>query len=137
MFNPWVWKIPWRKKWQPIPVFLPGKSHGQRSLAGYNPWGCKRFGHNLTTKQHQLSLFKLFPVFTKFCTILVPNSVCREETKYGPLYVQYLILPPTISSHDFSRFSQGASPNSQACFLLPTGHLHLDSLQNLTIHDAH
>ena len=34
---PWVWKIPWRRKWQPTPVFLPGKSHGQRSLAGYSP----------------------------------------------------------------------------------------------------
>ena len=31
-FNPWVGKIPWRRKWQPTPVFLPGKSHGQRSL---------------------------------------------------------------------------------------------------------
>ena len=36
-FNPWVGKIPWRRKWQPTPVFLPGKSHGQRSLAGYSP----------------------------------------------------------------------------------------------------
>ena len=34
-------KIPWRRKWQPTPVFLPGESHGQRSLAGYSPWGCK------------------------------------------------------------------------------------------------
>ena len=34
-FNPWVGKIHWRRKWQPIPVFLPGESHGQRSLAGY------------------------------------------------------------------------------------------------------
>ena len=40
-FNPWVRKAPWRKKWQPTPVFLPGKSHGQRSLAGYSPWGRK------------------------------------------------------------------------------------------------
>ena len=40
-FNPWVRKIPWRRKWQPIPVFLSGKSHGQRSLAGYNPCGHK------------------------------------------------------------------------------------------------
>ena len=40
-FNPWVGKIPWRKKWQPTPVFLPGKSHGQRSLAGYSPWDCR------------------------------------------------------------------------------------------------
>ena len=40
-FNPWVRKIPWRRKWQPTPVFLPGKSHGQRSLVGYHPWGYK------------------------------------------------------------------------------------------------
>ena len=40
-FNPRVWKIPWRKKWQPIPVFLPGKFHGWRSLVGYSPWGLK------------------------------------------------------------------------------------------------
>ena len=40
-FNPWVKKILWRRKWQPTPVFLPGKSHGQRSLAGYSPWGHK------------------------------------------------------------------------------------------------
>ena len=31
--------IPWRRKWQPTPVFLPGKSHGERSLVGYRPWG--------------------------------------------------------------------------------------------------
>ena len=35
----WVGKIPWRRKWQQTPVFLPGESHGQRSLTGYSPWG--------------------------------------------------------------------------------------------------
>ena len=40
-FNPWVRMIPRRRKWQPNPVFLPGKSYGWRSLAGYSPWGCK------------------------------------------------------------------------------------------------
>ena len=40
-FDPWVGKIPWRRKWQPTPEFLPGESHGQRILAGYNPWDCK------------------------------------------------------------------------------------------------
>ena len=40
-FNPWVGKIPWRKKWQPSPVFLPRESHGQRSLVGYSPQGPK------------------------------------------------------------------------------------------------
>ena len=39
--QPWVGKIPWRRKWQPIPVFLPGKFHGLRSLVGYSSWGCK------------------------------------------------------------------------------------------------
>ena len=38
-FNPWVGKIPLKRKWQPTPVFLPGKSHGQRSLVSYSPWG--------------------------------------------------------------------------------------------------
>ena len=38
-FDPWVGKIPWRRAWQPTPVFLPGESHGQRSLVGYSPWG--------------------------------------------------------------------------------------------------
>ena len=40
-FIPWVRKIPWRRKWQPTPVFLPGESCGQRSLEGYSPWGCR------------------------------------------------------------------------------------------------
>ena len=40
-FNPWVGKIPWRRKSQPTPVFLPGEFHGQRSLAGCSPWGHK------------------------------------------------------------------------------------------------
>jgi len=40
-FNPRVGKIPWRREWQPTPVFLPGESHGQRSLGGYSPRGRK------------------------------------------------------------------------------------------------
>ena len=39
--NLWVGKIPWRRTWQPTPVFWPGESHGQRSLVGYSPWGLK------------------------------------------------------------------------------------------------
>ena len=38
-FHLWLRKIPWRRKWLPTLVFLPGKSHGQRSLVGYSPWG--------------------------------------------------------------------------------------------------
>ena len=39
-FDTWVGKIPWRKKWQPTPVFLPGKSCGWRSLVNSSSWGC-------------------------------------------------------------------------------------------------
>ena len=49
-FNPWVRKIPWRRKRQPTPGFLPGKPHGQRGLADYRPWGRERVGHDL--QQH-------------------------------------------------------------------------------------
>ena len=54
-FYLWVWKIPWRKRWQHIPVFLPGKSQGQRSLVGYNTWDCysTSIKHHLATKQQQ------------------------------------------------------------------------------------
>ena len=46
-FNPWIGKIPWSRKWQPTPIFLPGESHGERSLADYSPWDHKRVGPNL------------------------------------------------------------------------------------------
>ena len=44
-FDPWVGKVPWRRKWQPTPVFLPGKSYGQRSPAGYSLWGRTEHTH--------------------------------------------------------------------------------------------
>ena len=49
-FDLWVGKIPWRRKWQPTLVFLPGKSHGQRSLVGYSPQSRRRVGHSLGTE---------------------------------------------------------------------------------------
>ena len=50
-FDPWVGKIPWRRAWQPTPVFLPGEFHGQRRIAGYSLWGHNRVRHNLASKQ--------------------------------------------------------------------------------------
>ena len=59
-----VVKIPWTRKWQPAPVLMPGKSHGQRSLVGYSPRGCKRIRHKLVTKyQNQGSLSPIIPSF--------------------------------------------------------------------------
>ena len=51
-FDSWVWEIPWRRKQQPTPVFLSRKSHGQRSLGSYSPWGSQRAGHNSSDLAH-------------------------------------------------------------------------------------
>ena len=61
MFDPWLRNIPWKKKWQPTSVFLPGESHGQRSLEVYSPWGCKQLDmtEQLTTAFFLLSLQEL------------------------------------------------------------------------------
>ena len=56
-FSPWVRKIPWRREWLLTPVFLPGKSHRQRSLVGYSPWDPKESD---TTEQLTLSLLTAF-----------------------------------------------------------------------------
>ena len=66
-FNPWVGKIPWRRKWQPIPVFLLGKSYGPRSPAGYSPQGHKRVRHDLVTKQEPPPLSTSLYKYTTFC----------------------------------------------------------------------
>ena len=77
-FDPWIRKIPWRMKWQPTPVFLPGKSHGQRSLMGYSPWG--RMESDMT---EQLSTHTHTPVpeRTKLCWgwLLALSSLCSPS----------------------------------------------------------
>ena len=57
-FSHWVRKIPWRGKWQPTPVFLPGKFHGQRSLVGYSPWG-HRVGHKWVIEHTHIHLIMI------------------------------------------------------------------------------
>ena len=68
--DPWVGKIPWRRKWQPTPVFLPVKSYRQRSLAGYSPRGrrvgqdsaCTRIMH-LMLEIPQTTSHSILPTF--------------------------------------------------------------------------
>ena len=57
-FNPWVGKVPWRREWQPTPVFLPGEFHGQRILVGYSPWGHKEARLSEWHFHHRGSNFK-------------------------------------------------------------------------------
>ena len=78
-FNPWVRKIPWRRAWQPTPVFLPGESHGQRSLVGYSPWGCKELD---TTEW----LIHDIPLLREVTCIFLKQSRPRAEAwGCGPL----------------------------------------------------
>ena len=62
-FNPWVRKIPWRRAWQPTPVFLPGVSHGQRSLVGFSTWSHKELD---MTKQLTVQYFSVWLNSLKF-----------------------------------------------------------------------
>ena len=55
-FDPWIGKIPWRRKWQPTPVLSPGESHGQRSLVGYSPRGRKSTGSQTVGQDWAISL---------------------------------------------------------------------------------
>ena len=77
--NPWVGKIPWRRKWQPTPGFLPGKSHGLRSLVGYCPWGRKESDTTERLPFHFLSLCcTLYPhdsiiLYPEVCTSGFPQ----------------------------------------------------------------
>ena len=74
-FHPWVRKVPWRRKWQPTPGFLPGESHRQRSLVSYSSWGCKELSRT------RLSNYK------RFCIGLhLPTSLSSSHTT-SPLII--------------------------------------------------
>ena len=66
-FDPWVGKMPWRRAWQLTPVFSPGESPGQRSLAGYSPWGHKE----LDVTEQLRTLSDLLELFMYCLTLLV------------------------------------------------------------------
>ena len=84
--DPWVGKIPWRRAWQPTPVFLPGESHGERSLADYNSWGHKRFGHNWRDLARAYSCNKFLNFFGNWCDI---NLKYQRATKVSKTVLFY------------------------------------------------
>ena len=123
LFHSWVEKIPWRREWQPTLVFLPGKSHGQRSLEGCSSWGHKRAEHDWTAKQVwrtfrwnyldlvyiRLSYFctndsfnstSLFPFSKPVCSVYKPViyslSVLPRET-YKATSIMYSPQKPSAS----------------------------------------
>ena len=92
---PGLGKFPWRRKWQPTPVFLPGESHGRRNLVGYSPRGRKRVGHDWATS---LSLYEL--ILCKVCGLSfvlffaygysIVSLICFKKTY--PSSIEYLLL---------------------------------------------
>ena len=89
-FDPWVGKIPWSWKWQPTPVFLPGKSHVQRSLVDYNPWGCKRVRHDWAQGRLSVATCHLSPKWdTRKRTSVF--GLCSSVSLLSP-FTQHLIF---------------------------------------------
>ena len=84
-FDPWVRKIPWRRKWQPTPAFLPEKSHGQRSLVGYSPWGCKESD----TTSLSLSFHCIY--------IKINKSVSRNQERLIHLFIQQILTDSLLT----------------------------------------
>ena len=88
-FNPWVGKIPLRRKCLFIPVFLPAEFHGQRSLAGYSPWGCKESD---TTERLILSLFtwqRSYSILHPRNSISGPIVVLSAQWSGAPTWLFY------------------------------------------------
>ena len=90
-FDPWVGKILWRRKWQPTPVFLPGKSHGWKNLVGYSPRGRSR-----------LSDFTFFHV---------GDETQENSYKFGPLGSGPCSLFPAFTFHSNYNF-----PYLRSCY---------------------
>ena len=107
-FDPWVRRILWRRKGQPTPVFLPGESHGQRSLAGYSPWGHKELD---TTEQLSLSQLSccafLFFQLTQGCWEVIVKR--NYLIKFFFSYLSCVYPWPAFGKNLLAQFSKNSS----------------------------
>ena len=85
-FDPWIGKILRSRKWQPIPVFLPGKFHGQRSLAGCSPW-CRK---ESDTTEHAHKLRDALSVQNT----QLQREICSKDTVSNPSFAVYKLCDP-------------------------------------------
>ena len=142
-------RFPWRRKWQPTSVFLPGRSHGQRSLVGHSPWGWKRDGHDdnnnryfgnrmggETGNEEQkyesfVSLAFLFISFPLLVTDSVTNSWCSAWFSWHPLLPSYPY--PVISIQVwFTSFAGKFVPSSLSLGIVHKNNDNMLSIQALT-----
>ena len=102
-FDPWVGKSPWRRAWQPTAAFLPGESHGQRTLAGYSPWG-----HRESDTTERLTLSLHFQ-----CVLALPHPTSFFSDLFGRLCASMKEILPAIlvnnrcGSHQAIIFQRG------------------------------
>ena len=105
--NPWVGKIPWRRKWQPTPVFFPGKSHGQRSLVSCSPWCCQvsDMTEQLNTHAHTI-LCLTCSMFLKYqFHMTVRSALSSTKDSENPPGGHHLLMKSVkdseMGSHEF------------------------------------
>ena len=106
MFNPWLGKIPWRRKWLPTPVFLPGEFHRQRSLASYSSWSHKEsFTTEWLTHTHTHTHTHNMPLTldSLFCGQIKTSSrqprLIHGQCPRSPGFISTLTLTPTLVLH--------------------------------------
>ena len=138
-FSPWVRKIPWGRKWQPIPAFLAGEFHGQRSLVGYSPWGhtesdtTDRLITHITAPQFCMS-FCCTMKWVSFLKTYIPTPLFYviKERRAEPL-VLYVDSHCLSISHMIVYLCHTQPPNSShpplpaLCPQVSSLHLHLYS----------
>ena len=131
--NSWVGKFPWRRKWQPTPVFLPGEAYGQRSLAGYSLWDHQESD---TTKcclcvcVGPLLTLECLPSPWFFCLLFL--ETCRPGTPVGlPTHLSLFlrrrngrskVCPPPLNNTNSSSFWRSRTGQAQACRIYPKPH---------------
>ena len=100
-FDYWVGKLPWRRTWQPTPVFLPVEPHGQRILMGYSPWGCEESYTAKTTVCMHIQYYLLRKIWRSGSTSVVQDCLLfyfsRACPWLSPLCAGKAALVPYLS----------------------------------------
>ena len=105
-FSPWIGKIPWRKKWQPTPIFLFGKFHGQRSLVGYSSWDPKE--SDTTEQLHFILSGVISPLFSSsILGTYQPGEFLFQCPIFLPFHTVHRVLKARILKWFAISFSSG------------------------------
>ena len=97
-FHPWVQKIPWRRKWQATPVFLPGKSHGQRSLVGYSQSGSKE-SDTTEWQAHTVNGESKAKSASLVCPVSLVAEIRHKPVFWAPHLILFLLYHIGIQSY--------------------------------------